>query len=1046
MNPLRTWLGCLPESGTCELISRVRRNRHRRERVAPIARTLLITLAILNVLSLCSVVAAQSNEPKRVLILMEEDISWPIIRLMDENARETLRQGSPGGILFFSEHLDRAYFLDPSVQSAEERVIKKKYAGFKLDLVMVIGNAPTDWFPGVPLVYLSDHPLHIAPNGGASTTRAASVWIDLDVRKTLEVARRLQPKARQIVVIGQEFSPGFTNRVHDAISASAADMQSIYLTDLTVGEICRRVALLGPESIVLYTGMTREVNGRPLISAEVVPKVAAASGAPVYVLFDTHVGTGAIGGYVASFAEIGKAGGELGLRLLAGERPQDVKAQNIYLFDGRQLRRWNISESALPSGSIVLYRQRTAWELYWKIILGIIALIVLQALLILGLLWQRMKRRKVEESLVERLTFEQLVSDLSTTLINLPEDQLGATIEKILGRIAEFLKVDRITLFEFCRERTKQTLIFSWCNDKIQSIPQVVKTNQFPWWTKRLLCGEIVLVSDLNELPEDAHAEREQLRSIGANSVATVPLKSGSEFFGSISFVSTKRQVIWTEDLVNRIKTLAEILSNALMRKRAQEDRFRHAAIVESSDDAIISKDLNGIILTWNTGAQRIFGFTEAEAVGQPITILIPPELRDEESTLVQKLRAGHSIEHYETLRVTKEGKKIDVSFTVSPIRDSAGLLVGFSKIGRDITNRKRAEQDLRESEERFRLVADTAPVMIWMSGTDKLCTFFNKGWLDFTGRSMEQELGEGWASGVHPEDLERCLRIYSGAFNARVEFEMEYRLRRFDGKYRWIVDYGVPRFESDGTFCGYIGSAIDITDRRLTEKSLEDLTGRLITAQEEERTRIARELHDDVCQRLAMLSCRIERATEHSGFPPGRQHDEMKEIWEQCSNLGGDVQALSHELHSSILDHVGLAAAADNFCQEFSQQHSVCVGFTHRDVPNSLPQELSLNLFRILQEGVRNAFKHSGVNRFSVCLEGTPHEVTLEIQDQGIGFDVSKAKTIGGIGLVSIGERVNISHGTLLIESNPHRGTKVRVSVPLAGTDVTAEKKAAAG
>jgi len=792
--------------------------------------------------------------------------------------------------------------------------------------------------------------------------------------------------------------------------------------------------------------MTREVNGRPLISAEVVTKVAAASGAPVYVLFDTHVGTGAIGGYVASFAEIGKAGGELGLRLLAGERPQDVKAQNIYLFDGRQLRRWNISESALPSGSIVLYRQRTAWELYWKIILGIIALIVLQALLILGLLWQRMKRRKVEESLVERLTFEQLVSDLSTTLINLPEDQLGATIEKILGRIAEFLKVDRITLFEFCRERTKQTLIFSWCNDKIQSIPQVVKTNQFPWWTKRLLCGEIVLVSDLNELPEDAHAEREQLRSIGANSVATVPLKSGSEFFGSISFVSTKRQVIWTEDLVNRIKTLAEILSNALMRKRAQEDRFRHAAIVESSDDAIISKDLNGIILTWNTGAQRIFGFTEAEAVGQPITILIPPELRDEESTLVQKLRAGHSIEHYETLRVTKEGKKIDVSLTVSPIRDSAGLLVGFSKIGRDITNRKRAEQDLRESEERFRLVADTAPVMIWMSGTDKLCTFFNKGWLDFTGRSMEQELGEGWASGVHPEDLERCLRIYSGAFNARVEFEMEYRLRRFDGKYRWIVDYGVPRFESDGTFCGYIGSAIDITDRRLTEKSLEDLTGRLITAQEEERTRIARELHDDVCQRLAMLSCRIERATEHSGFPPGRQHDEMKEIWEQCSNLAGDVQALSHELHSSILDHLGLVAAADNFCQEFSQQHSVCVGFTHRDVPNSLPQELSLNLFRILQEGVRNAFKHSGVNRFSVCLEGTPHEVTLEIQDQGIGFDVSKAKTIGGIGLVSIGERVNISHGTLLIESNPHRGTKVRVSVPLAGTDVTAEKKAAAG
>ena len=180
--------------------------------------------------------------------------------------------------------------------------------------------------------------------------------------------------------------------------------------------------------------------------------------------------------------------------------------------------------------------------------------------------------------------------------------------------------------------------------------------------------------------------------------------------------------------------------------------------------------------------------------------------------------------------------------------------------IGVDVTDRKQAEDAVRESEERFRLVANTAPVLIWMSGADKLCTYFNKPWLDFTGRSLSAQLGNGWVEGIHSEDQQRCLETYTHAFDGHKDFRMEYRLRRHDGEYRWVLDIGVPRFNPDGSFAGYIGSCMDVTERKLAEEALSSVSSRLIEAQEQERTRIARDLHDDINQRLALLAIEMER------------------------------------------------------------------------------------------------------------------------------------------------------------------------------------------
>ncbi len=341
-------------------------------------------------------------------------------------------------------------------------------------------------------------------------------------------------------------------------------------------------------------------------------------------------------------------------------------------------------------------------------------------------------------------------------------------------------------------------------------------------------------------------------------------------------------------------------------------------------------------------------------------------------------------------------------------------------------------EQALRESEARFRLVANDAPVLIWMADTSRLCTYFNKPWLDFTGRSLASELGNGWVHGIHAEDLEECLTTYTRAFDQRESFRTEYRLRRYDGEYRWILDIGVPRFNADGSFAGYIGSAIDVSAQRLAQETLDRLSGKLLEAQEKERSRIARELHDDICQRLAILSLEIEHSARNLDVTPA-QSARLQEVWEHCSEIAGDVQALSHELHSSILDHLGMIAAVRNFSSEFSRQQGVVVEFTHEDMPNSLPQDVSLCLFRVVQEALHNAVKHSGVSYFQVHLQGTPDGIDLEVRDAGGGFNVEKVQKNGGLGLISMQERIHLLKGKFVVDSKANVGTTIRASVPLA-------------
>ena len=343
----------------------------------------------------------------------------------------------------------------------------------------------------------------------------------------------------------------------------------------------------------------------------------------------------------------------------------------------------------------------------------------------------------------------------------------------------------------------------------------------------------------------------------------------------------------------------------------------------------------------------------------------------------------------------------------------------------------EQAAHVVRESEERFRLVANTAPVMIWTAGTDRLCTYVNQPWLEFTGRPLEAELGNGWAEGIHHDDLKRCLETYAQAFDQRQSFAMEYRLRRKDGEYRWIVDIGVPRFNPDGTLAGYIGSCLDVTDRKLAEEALASVGRRLIEAQEEERKWIARELHDDIGQRIALVAVELDRCGQQVTNAPTIVRDHIRQASQLVSDVSDDIQAISHRLHSSKLEYLGLATAAKTFCRDLSEQRHVRIEFKHSDIPATLPKEISLCLFRVLQEALQNAVKHSGAADVSVKVQGALDGIHLTVSDSGVGFNWRHAVNGRGLGLISMRERLRLVNGELSIQSEPGRGTTILARVP---------------
>jgi PAS domain S-box-containing protein len=1193
--------------------------------------------------------AVQQTE---VLFLSALDPDLPDVAALIEQTETEILTGSEKPVRFSFDYLDFSSSLaDTSHKKATELYLADKYRGATFQLVIAIGEETLSFaeqararlFPDASLLFMVVNPQNEAKWLKPEINRTGVIRKS-NYLPTLQLALRQNPGTSRVIVVSgsSEGEKIEMNLARAQFHTYESNLKFEYVTDLGLAELGPRLASVPPDAVIVFLDFVFDANGEQFVPARILPAISKVASRPIYATFSSLVGRGAVGGNVADLSDLGRTLGRGAARILKGEKAENILVTTgdfqHYMIDWRELHRWGIPEDQLPADSVLLNWEYSPWEQYrWRIV-GLLAILLIETLLIGLLLRNIVRRRHAQEALArseKELAEAQRLARIGSWLWDVHKEEI------------------------LCSEELYR--IFGL--DPTQPLP---RTEEFP----KLFTPEgwARLTAEMEIAWTGGSIREIELEAVCPN--------------GSKRWVRVRGEAV--SDDAGRRAYLHGTAQDITERKQSDEARSRLVAIVESSEDAIISKNLDGIIMTWNRGAEHTFGFTEEEVVGRHVRILIPPELWGEESALLQKVKAGEKVEHHETIRITKGGQRINVSLTLSPLRSAEGKIIGASKISRNITGSKQAEENLRKSEEkfakifrespsalslissethcyldvnetfarlsgctrteligtsalevglqmdpadrarltqqlqtdrffrnaeckyrakdgrivigltsaelieisgqgcilgvitditaskeieekleasqnrmagivasamdaivavddaqrvvlfnaaaekmfkcpahraigrsidqfipvrfrfahgghirrfgetgttsramgtqgtlwalrtdgeefpieasisnvedgekklftviirditerrraeqaaaesemRFRLIANTAPVLIWMSGPDKLCNYFNRPWLEFTGRSIEQELGNGWADGVHADDLSTRLDTYTMHFDRHERFSMEYRLRRFDGEYRWVLDIGVPRFNSDGSFAGYVGCCMDISELKQARATVIEFSGRLIRAGEEERARIARELHDDINQRLALLANGLQEVEQRTSGRDPLQKQAVHDLWSLTNEIASDIQHMSHQLHPSKLHYLGLATTVRQLCNEFTQQHKMEIDCVIKGLPDDLDENISLNLFRTVQESLRNVAKHSRARHVRVELTCESNVVRLRISDDGIGFNPEETRIHHGLGLVSMRERLRSIGGEFSIWSKPSLGTLVEGTV----------------
>jgi PAS domain S-box-containing protein len=378
--------------------------------------------------------------------------------------------------------------------------------------------------------------------------------------------------------------------------------------------------------------------------------------------------------------------------------------------------------------------------------------------------------------------------------------------------------------------------------------------------------------------------------------------------------------------------------------------------------------------------------------------------------------------------------------------------LIGLVNIaGAALVWRSQSARIHQERLEWFYAIANDTPAYLWMADSEVENSFINAPLARFLG-SGESSLSQAWSDRVHPDDAAMTRSRFLECLRTQSEYHDEFRLRRHDGEYRWMVSKGVPRFSPAGVFLGYAGSVLDITGRRLAEQKLreanetlgrelaestrkeeaiQDLSARLIDAQEEERKRLARELHDDLSQQIAALSMATGNLKRQIPEDRTEARAQSDRIHQKLVQLAEAVRRMSHELHPAILQYSGLAAALRSYCEEFGALTGIRVAVRIEGGFENVAAPAALCLFRVAQEALRNVAKHAGVTAAQVVLRHADGSLNLTISDEGSGMEPGWEVRKRGLGLLNIQERARLVCGKVEIRSQPGKGTRVSIQVP---------------
>ncbi len=651
----------------------------------------------------------------------------------------------------------------------------------------------------------------------------------------------------------------------------------------------------------------------------------------------------------------------------------------------------------------------------------------------------------VADRLESRLAFETLISDTSAQLLVASPERMRLAVEQALERVREFFQADRCALLSVGADRQNvHVRLASYAEGVLQVPPDVDLATLFPWSRQRLLVErEPIRIAKRADLPPEADVERASWDLLSIRSTITLPIETGDGSLHLIALQTVREERDWPDSYLSRLRVLAEMLVVALRRGdlflELRQAETRASLAAESAEAGLWQLDTATRVI-WATGqARAIFGYAPDEEIGLErfkasvhsddwnlVEAAIDRALREPAAVSVEyRIRRDDGGLRW----VGSTGRRLSVASGEPP--RLAGVCV-------DVTERRSAQDALRRSEANLASGAELAGLGFYEVDLGDRVASFDHRFREICGIPQDPTPGfrgfELWLSRLHPDDRPRVLEIRERMHEGKTDqISTEYRYLHPQEGEKWIHHLArVSRRDPAGRAVVTHGVVRDVTQRRRTEDDLRQLSRRLIRAHEEERALLARELHDDVTQRLAVLA--IDVGQSERGAKDATQAAAMRSVRDGLARLSEDIHAMAYQLHPSVLAELGLHEALRTECERFRRRGSVQLSLDIDPDTPAVGKDGALCLFRVAQEALNNVLRHARARAVHVVLRQMDGGLLLSVRDDGAGFDPATARQGRSLGLLSMRERLHLVDGTLDVESAPGQGTAIVAWIPTQG------------